>query len=107
MAHHHDQSVNEHRREIRQLTESMEDAQARIAGLDTHSQEMIQHEHHVNQTIDWNTHSQVASIGAIIDEQKDLRKLVEELASRMDQSQGNLSTPRGEASTNILLDWVI
>ena len=104
MVHRHDQSVNEHCREIRQLTESVEDARARITGLDTYSQRIAQHEHHVNQTIDRNTHSQVASICALIEEQKDLRKLVDELASRMDQSQDNLSTPRGEASTNILLD---
>ena len=30
--------------------------------------------------------------------------MVEELASRIYQSQDNLSTPRGEASTSILLD---
>ena len=78
VAHSHDQSVNEHGREIRQLTESVEDMQARITGLDTLSQKMLQHEHHVNQTIDRNTHSQTASICAIIEEQKDLRKLVEE-----------------------------
>ena len=30
--------------------------------------------------------------------------MVDELASRIDQSQDNLSTPRGEASTSILLD---
>ena len=104
IVHRHDQSVNEHCREIRQLTESVEDAQARITGLDTYSQKIVQHEHHVNQTIDRNTHSQVASISALIKEQEDLRKMVDELASRIDQSQDNLSTPRGEASTSILLD---
>ena len=104
VVHGHDQSINEHCREIRQLTESVEDAQARITGLDTHSQKIVQHEHHVNQTIDRNTHSQVASITALIKEQEDLRKMVDELASCIDQSHDNLSTPRGEASTSILLD---
>ena len=104
VVHSHDQRVNGHCQEIRQLTESVEEAKARITGLDTLSQKMLQHEHHVNQTIDRNTHSQTASICAIIEEQKDLRKLVEELASRIDQSQDNLSTPRGETSTSILLD---
>ena len=83
IVHRHDQSINEHCREIRQLTESVEDAQARITGLDTYSQKVVQHEHHVNQTIDRNTHSQVASISALIKEQEDLRKTVDELASRI------------------------
>ena len=104
VVHRHDQSINEHCRELRQLTESVEEAQDRIKGLDTYSQKIVQHEHHVNQTIDRNTHSQVASICAITKEQEDLRKMVDELASRVDQSQDNLSTPRGEASTSILLD---
>ena len=102
--HGHNQRVNDHCWEIRQLTESMKDAKARIEGLDKYSQKMLQHEHHVNQTIDRNTHSQTASICAIIKEQEDLRKLVEELASRIDQSQDNLSTPRDETSTSVLLD---
>ena len=104
VVHGHDQKVNGHCLELRHLTESVEEAQAKIAGLDTLAQKMLQHEHHVNQTIDRNTHSQTASIVAIIDEQQDLRRLVEELASRLDQSQDNLSTPQGEASTSILLD---
>ena len=104
VVHGHDQRVNGHSQELRQLTESVEEAQAKIVGLDTLSQKMLQHEHHVNQTIDRNTHSQTASITAIIEEQQDLRRLVEELASRIDRSQDNLSTPQGEISTSILLD---
>ena len=104
VVHGHDQKVNGHCLELRQLTESVEEAQARITGVDQLAQKMLQHEHHVNQTIDRNTHSQTASINAIIKEQEDLRKLVDDLASRLDQSQDNLSTPRGEASTSILLD---
>ena len=104
VVHGHDQRVNGHCQEIRQLSEAIEEAQARITRLDTLSKKMLEHEHHVNQTIDRNTHSQTASISAIIEEQEDLRKLVEELASRLDRSQDNLSTPQGEASTSILLD---
>ena len=104
VVHGHNQSINEHCREIRELTESVEDALARIKGLDTLSQTVIQHEHHVNRTIDRDTHSQVASICTLIEEQKDLRKLVEELASHIDQPQDNLSTPRDEASTSLLLE---
>ena len=63
---------------------------------------MLAHEHHVNQTIDRNTHSQTASINGIINEQEDLRRLVEELASRLDRSQDGLSTPQGEVTTGAL-----
>ena len=104
VVHGHDQRVAEHCQEIRQLSEAVEEAQARITGLDTLSKKMLEHDHHVNQTIDRNTHSQTASINGIIDEQQDLRRLVEGLASRLDQSQDSLSTPQGEASTGVLLD---
>ena len=83
---------------------SLEEAQARIAGLDTLSKTILAHDHQVTQTIDRNTHSQTASIVGIIQEQEDLRKMVEELASRLDRSQDSLSTPQGEASTGVLLD---
>ena len=104
VVHGHDQRVNEHCRELRQLTESVEEAQARISGLDTLSKTILEHEHHVNQTIDRNTHSQTASISGIIDEQQDLRRMVEELASRLDRSQDSLNTPQGEVNTGALLD---
>ena len=94
----------EHCQEIRQLFEAIEEAQAKITGLDAFSRKMLEHDHHVNQTIDRNTHSQTASIKGIIDEQEDLRRLVEGLASRMDQSQDSLSTPQGEANTGVLVD---
>ena len=100
----HDQRVNSHTREIRQLTESLEEAQSRIAGLDTLSKTIIEHDHHVTQEFDKATHSQSASICGLIEEQEDLRKMVEELASRFDRSQDSLSTPQGEATTGVLLD---
>ena len=40
---------------------------------------MMDHEEHVSKTIDSNTYSQCASISALIDEQADIRKLVEDL----------------------------
>ena len=100
----HDQRVNAHSRELRQLTESLEEAQSRITGLDTLTKTILAHDHQVTQTIDKNTHLQTASIVKIIEEQEDLRKMVEELASRFDRSQDSLSTPQGEASTGVLLD---
>ena len=104
MVHGHDHRVTEHCRELRQLTESVEEAHTLITGLDTFSKTMLAHEHHVKQTIGRNTHSQTASINGIIDEQQDLRRLVEEMAGRLDRSQDSLNTSQGEANTGILLD---
>ena len=100
----HDQRVNAHCRELRQLTESLEEAQNRIAGLDTLSKTIIAHDRHVTQEFDKATHSQSASICGLIKEQEDVRKMIEELAGRFDRSQDSLSTPQGEASTGVLLD---
>ena len=100
----HEQRVSTHAREIRQLNESLEEAQSRISGLDTLTKTILAHDHQVTQTIDKNTHSQTASICGIIEEQEDLRKMVEELANRFDRSQDSLSTPHDEASTGVLLD---
>ena len=100
----HDQRVNTHCREIRQLTESLEEVQHRIAGLDPLSKTTIAHDHHVTQEFDKATHSQTASICGLIKEQEDLRKMIEELAGRFDRPQDSLSTPQGEANTGVLLD---
>ena len=66
---------------------------------------------HVNQTIDRNTHSQSASISAIIDEQGDIRKLVEDLASRLDRSCKNRShcerAPNLVQSTTATATWSV
>ena len=104
MVQGHDQRVNAHSRELRQLTESLEEAQSRIAGLDTLTQKMLARDHEVTQSLDKSSRSQSASICGIIEEQEDLRKMVEELASRFDRSQDGLNTPQGEASTGVLLD---
>ena len=88
VVHGHEQRITDHHREIRRLTDSVEEAQARITGLDTFSKKVIDHDHHVDQTIDRYMHSHTASINGIINEQQDLRRLVEDLASRVDRSQG-------------------
>ena len=49
-------------------------------------------------------HSQCASIKAIIAEQDELRKVVEDLASRLDRSQETSGTAQNELSTNALLE---
>ena len=61
VVHGHGQSVNGHCRELRRLSESLEEAQARITGLDNFTKAIIEHDHQVNQTINRNTQSQTAS----------------------------------------------
>ena len=64
----------------------------------------MDHEEHVTKTIDKNTHSQCASISALISEQEDIGKLVEGLANRLDQTQETSNTAQSEISTNVLLE---
>ena len=87
------------------LKESVhDDVQERVKGLEEKLRHLMDHEVHVNQTIDRNTHSQCASIEAIIAEQGDLRKVVKDLASRLDRSQKTSVTAQNELSTNVLLE---
>ena len=104
VVHGHDQSVNGHCRELRRLSESLEEVQARITGLDTFTKAIVEQNHQVHQTIDQNTQSQTASTVGIIKEQEDLRKMVEDLAGRLDRSRDSPSTPQGDTSTGVLLD---
>ena len=81
-----------------------DDVQERVKSLEERLRHVMDHEVHVNQTIDRNTHSQSASISAIMDEQRDIRKLVEDLASRLDRSQEESSATQSELSTNAPLE---
>ena len=65
---------------------------------------VIDHYESITETIDRNTHSRSASICALIDEQEDIRKLVEGLANRLDQSQETSGAEPNEISTNIQLE---
>ena len=100
----HEQRISTHSRELRQLNDSLEDAQNKITGLENLSRTIIDHDSHVTQEFDRVTHSQTASICGLIKEQEDLRKMIEDLAGRFDRSQDSLSTPQDEASTGVLLD---
>ena len=81
-----------------------DEVQERVKGLEERLHQMVDHEVQVNQTMDRNTHSQCASINAIIAEQSDLRKLVEDLASQLDRSQAASGATQSELSTNALLE---
>ena len=54
--------------------------------------------------IDRNEHAKCASITAMISEQEDIRRLVEELASRLDQPQERNTATQGEPSTTTQLE---
>ena len=58
----------------------------------------------VARTIDRNSHSQCASIDALISEQKDIRQWVEGLARLLDQHQETSGTMSGDASAAIQLE---
>ena len=88
-----DQDIQHQLQAIGQLRETLfDDVQGRVKDLEEKIPGVIDHEAHVNQTIDRTTHSQCASINALINEQADIRKIVEELANRLDQSQTASST---------------
>ena len=86
------------------MKQSLHDVLERVKSLEEKMRFMVDHEAHVNQTIDRNTHSQCASIEAIIAEQGDIRKAVEDLASRLDRSQATSSAAQNELSTNAHLE---
>ena len=73
-----------------------DDVQERVKGLEEKLRHLMDHEVHVNQTIDRNNHSQCAAIEAIIAEQRDIRKVVEDLASRLDRSQETSGATQNE-----------
>ena len=99
------QDVQHQQQAIEHIKETLfKDVQERVKSLEERLRGVTDHEMHVNQTIDRNTHSQCASISAIIDEQGDIRKLVEELANRLDRSQEVSSATQSEMSTNVLLE---
>ena len=80
------QDVQHQQQAIEQIKDTLfEDVQGRVKSLEERLRSVMDHEEHVNKTIDRNTHSQCASISALISEQEDIRKLVEELANRLER----------------------
>ena len=81
-----------------------DEVQEKVSNLDERLRMVIDHTESIARTIDRNTHSRSASIATLISEQEDIRKLVEGLANRLDQSQGTGSAEQSEISTNIQLE---
>ena len=99
-----EQDVQHQHQAIAHIKETLfDDVQERVKSLEERWRYVMDHEMHVNQTIDRNTHSQCALISTIVNEQEDIRKLVEDLASRLDRSQEVSSATQSELSTNVLL----
>ena len=99
------QDIQQQQQAIEQIKSTLfEDVQERVKSLEERLCSVMDHEVHVNKTIDRNTHSQCASISALISEQEDVRKLVEALANRLDWSQEASNAAQSETSTNVLLE---
>ena len=79
-----------------------------VRGKENHLEEKLRmlgdHMDGIAKTIDKNEHSKCASITAMIREQEDIRRLVEELAKRLDQPQEMSSTIQSEFSTAVQLE---
>ena len=100
-----EQDVQHQQQTIARIKEILfEDVQERVTSLEERLRHVVDHEVHVNQTIGRNTHSQCASITAIINEQGDIRRLVTDLANRLDRSQEVSSEAQSELSINVLLE---
>ena len=85
---HQEHSVEQIRRTL------FDEVQVKVNTLDDRIRMIGDQIDSVGKTIDRNTHSQCASIVALISEQKDIRQLVEGLAKLLDQHQEASGTCR-------------
>ena len=91
--------------DIKHIHETLfDDVQVRVKGLEERLRSVMDHHNHVAKTIDKNTHSQCASITALISEQADIRKLVECIANHLDQPRETSNAVQSETCTNMLLE---
>ena len=81
-----------------------DEVQEKVTYLDRNLQVVMDHLDNITKTLDRNTHSRSASIVALINEQKELKRLVEDLARRLDQSHERGDTSPGETSTTMQLE---
>ena len=72
--------------------------------LEQKFQMLTEHLHGITATIDRNEHAKCSSTVQIINEQKDIRRLVEELASRLDHPQESASATQSESSLAVQLE---
>ena len=81
-----------------------DEAQEKVNHLEEKLRMIGDHMDGVARAIDRNEHSKCASITAMIREQADIRRLVEELAKRLDQPQEVSSTTQREFSTAVQVE---
>ena len=80
-----------------------DDVQERVKGLEERLRHLMDHEVHVNQTIDHNNHSQCASIEAIIAEQHNIRKVVKDLL--VDLTAHKTQVAQHQLSRALVFSW--
>ena len=78
--------------------------QDKVDNLEERFRKFTEHLHEITATIDRNDHARCSSIAQIISEQEDIRRLVEELASRLDHPQENVSATQSESSLAMQLE---
>ena len=81
-----------------------DEVQRKVTHLDERLRMVVDHIEGITKTIDKNTHSKCASITAVISEQEDIRRLVEELAKRLDQPQEASGAVPSEFSAAVQLE---
>ena len=95
---HQGQSVERIKRTL------FDEVQGKVNHLEEKLRMFGDHVDGITKTIDKNDHSKCASTTAMIREQEDIRRLVEELAKRLDQPQEMSSAMQSEFSTAVQLE---
>ena len=78
--------------------------QEKVDHLEKKFQLLGEHLDGITATVDRNKHAKCASITAVINEQEDIRRLVEDLAGRLDHSQDRVTTTHSETSLAMRLE---
>ena len=78
--------------------------QDEMDNLEERFRKFTEHLSEITATIDRNDHAKCSSIGKIIHEQEDVRRLVEELANRMDHQQASVGATQSESSLAMQLE---
>ena len=78
--------------------------QDKVDNLEERFRIIIEHLHGITATVDRNEHAKCFSIALTINEQEDIRRLVEECASRLDHSRENVGATQSESSLAMQLE---
>ena len=90
---------------IEQIRHTLYDmVQDKMDNLEERFRKFTEFTHEVTATIDRNEHGKCSSIGKTIHEQEDVRRLVEELARRLDHTPANVVETKSESSVATQLE---